>query len=472
MKLWERVVEARLRKVVEICEQQYGFMPRKSTTDAIFALRILMEKYRDGQRELHCVFVDLEKAYDRVPREELWYCMRKSGVAEKYVRVVQNMYERSRTVVRCAVGQTEEFKVEVGLHQGSALSPFLFAIVMDQLSEEVRQESPWTMMFADDMVICSESREQVEENLERWRFALERRGMKVSRSKTEYMCVNEREGSGTVRLQGEEVKKVQEFKYLGSTVQSNGECGKERRKNVSLTFDLDDKLPAEGPDWRESKTNLPWGRCPTCCQRRRVPAAPCSHPPAPWGVPDPRKTDIIAPEPSFVGGRRSVRVLGGGRHSALLLGGGRRLALRLGCGRHSALLLGCGRRSAPPLRCGRRVGPFGLAVGSFAPPTCLAPASHSPHVPCLDPRSPHLPRLGPHFPPLALLLLLAPPPKCLALLLAPPTGLSTFLAPPQDPSLDRTFWEGLGFSRKKSSPLLNWIEDTWMRKISLYKMLL
>ncbi|KAK3558928.1 hypothetical protein QTP86_000005 [Hemibagrus guttatus] len=170
---------------------------------------------------------DLEKAYDRVPREELWYCMRKSGVAEKYVRVVQDMYERSRTVVRCAVGQTEEFNVEVGLHQGSALSPFLFAIVMDQLSEEVRQESPWTMMFADDIVICSESREQVEENLERWRFALERRGMKVSRSKTEYMCVNEREGSGTVRLQGEEVKKVQEFKYLGSTVQSNGECGKE-----------------------------------------------------------------------------------------------------------------------------------------------------------------------------------------------------------------------------------------------------
>ncbi|KAK3548852.1 hypothetical protein QTP70_021037 [Hemibagrus guttatus] len=206
MKVWERVVEARLRK------------------------------YRDGQRELHCVFVDLEKAHDRVLREELWYCMRKSGVAEKYVRVVQDMYERSRTVVRCAVGQTEEFKVEVGLHQGSALSPFLFAIVMDQLTEEVRQESPWTMMFADDIVICSESREQVEEKLERWRFALERRGMKVSCSKTEYMCVNERKGSGTVRLQVEEVKKVQEFKYLGSTVQSNGECGEEVKKQVQALW--------------------------------------------------------------------------------------------------------------------------------------------------------------------------------------------------------------------------------------------
>ncbi|KAK3562622.1 hypothetical protein QTP86_003350 [Hemibagrus guttatus] len=177
---------------------------------------------------------------------EVWKCLGEAAVeflaslfnrvlekrAEKYVRVVQDMYERSRTVVRCAVGQTEEFNVEVGLHQGSALSPFLFAIVMDQLSEEVRQESPWTMMFADDIVICSESREQVEENLERWRFALERRGMKVSRSKTEYMCVNEREGSETVRLQSEEVKKVQEFKYLGSTVQSNGECGKEVKKRV------------------------------------------------------------------------------------------------------------------------------------------------------------------------------------------------------------------------------------------------
>ncbi|KAK3512557.1 hypothetical protein QTP70_017149 [Hemibagrus guttatus] len=184
------------------------------------------EREKKSRRGELCGTENLEKAYDRVPREELWYCMRKSGVAEKYVRVVQDMYERSRTVVRCAVGQTEEFNVEVGLHQGSALSPFLFAIVMDQLSEEVRQESPWTMMFADDIVICSESREQVEENLERWRFALERRGMKVSRSKTEYMCVNEREGSGTVRLQGEEVKKVQEFKYLGSTARVMESVGK------------------------------------------------------------------------------------------------------------------------------------------------------------------------------------------------------------------------------------------------------
>ena len=73
-------------------------------------------------------------------REELWYYIRRSGVAEKYVRVVQDMYESWKTVMRCAEGVTEDFKVEVGLHQGS--SPFLFAMMMDRLTDEVRQESP------------------------------------------------------------------------------------------------------------------------------------------------------------------------------------------------------------------------------------------------------------------------------------------------------------------------------------------
>ena len=62
-------------------------------------------------------------------------------------------------------------------------------MVMNRLTDEVRQESPWNMMFADDIVICSKSKEQVERSLERWRYALETRGMNVSRSKTEYVCV-------------------------------------------------------------------------------------------------------------------------------------------------------------------------------------------------------------------------------------------------------------------------------------------
>lgn len=63
--------------------------------------------------------------------------------------------------MRCVAGVTEELRVEVGVRQGSAPSRFSFAMLMDRLTDEVRRDSPWTMTFADDIVVCSKSREQV-----------------------------------------------------------------------------------------------------------------------------------------------------------------------------------------------------------------------------------------------------------------------------------------------------------------------
>ena len=76
------------------------------------------------------------------------------------------MYEGSKTAVRCAVGTTESFKVKVGLHHKSALSLFLFAVTIDRLTDEVRREPTWTMLFADEIVICEETREKVKRRLE------------------------------------------------------------------------------------------------------------------------------------------------------------------------------------------------------------------------------------------------------------------------------------------------------------------
>ena len=118
------------------------------------------------------------------------------------------MYEGSETVVRCAVGTTESFNVKVGFHQGSALSPFLFAVIMDRLTDEVRREPLWTMLFADDIVIFKETREEVERRLESWKYALERRGMKVSRSKTEYLCINGGNDDVTVNMEDTKVPRV------------------------------------------------------------------------------------------------------------------------------------------------------------------------------------------------------------------------------------------------------------------------
>ena len=141
--------------------------------------------------------------------------MRKSGIVKKYVQLVQDMYEESETVVRCAVGTTKSFKVKVGLHQGSALSPFLFAVIMDRLTDEVRREPPWTMLFVDDIVICEETRKEVERRLKSWKYALERRRIKVSRSKTEYFCINGGNDDKTGKMENAKVSRVKKFKYLG-----------------------------------------------------------------------------------------------------------------------------------------------------------------------------------------------------------------------------------------------------------------
>lgn len=114
-----------------------------------------------------------------------------------------------------------------------ALSHFLFVMVVDRLTDEVRQESPYIMTFTEHTVICSESREQVEESLERWRHALERRGIKVSGSKTEYMCVDEREMGVTIKLEGVVIVKIDEFKYLESPIQSNRQCIREVKKRMA-----------------------------------------------------------------------------------------------------------------------------------------------------------------------------------------------------------------------------------------------
>ena len=60
-------------------KNSFGFVKGKSTTDVIFALRQLQERYREGQQDLHCVFVDLKKTYDRAPSEELYWCIRDKG---------------------------------------------------------------------------------------------------------------------------------------------------------------------------------------------------------------------------------------------------------------------------------------------------------------------------------------------------------------------------------------------------------
>ena len=138
MKIVEKVLGRRLRHMVKVDEMQFGFMLCKGTIDAVFILRRLQQEYLDKEKKLYMCFVDLEKAFDRVPRKELEWAMRKKGIPEVMVRAVMSLYKGAKTSVRVELELSEEFEVKVGVHQGSVLSPLVFAIVVDVVTENVR----------------------------------------------------------------------------------------------------------------------------------------------------------------------------------------------------------------------------------------------------------------------------------------------------------------------------------------------
>ena len=119
----------------------------------LFSLRQLQERHRYGQQDLHSVNIDLKYVYDIVLREELYWGMNNQWIPEKYIRLAKGMYHQCKTVGRCVAETSEPFAVEVGLHQGSAFSHFLFAIMMDSLTESIRKVALWQMRSADDGVL-------------------------------------------------------------------------------------------------------------------------------------------------------------------------------------------------------------------------------------------------------------------------------------------------------------------------------
>ena len=126
-----------------------------------------------------------------VPREIIWYSLRRKGVPEAYINIIRDMYAGCKTSVMTSAGRTKEIAIEVELHQGSALSLLLFVIIIDVITEEIDEGTPWAIMFADDLVLCDPDREMVEVRQERWRECMEKNGLKVSRAKTEHLQTTE-----------------------------------------------------------------------------------------------------------------------------------------------------------------------------------------------------------------------------------------------------------------------------------------
>jgi hypothetical protein len=163
------------------------------------------------------------------------------------------MYTNVVTSVRASDGDTDDFPINIGLHQVSALSPYLFALVIDEVTRDIQGDIPWCMIFADDVVLIEESRSGVSQNLKLWRQTLEAKCFRLIRSKIEYMkCDFSAMGyeDGDVSLDGQVVPKKDTFCYLGSMLQKEGD----------IDEDVSHRIKAGWLKWRQGAGVLcdPW----------------------------------------------------------------------------------------------------------------------------------------------------------------------------------------------------------------------
>uniref|UniRef100_W5NG36 ribonuclease H n=1 Tax=Lepisosteus oculatus TaxID=7918 RepID=W5NG36_LEPOC len=160
------------------------------------------------------------------------------------------LYQKATSSVRCAAGTSDTFPINVGVHQGSALSPLLFILCMDTVTKYIQTRHLWMILYADDVMIASEMRHGLEQHVQEWKTHLERFGMKLNIKKTEYLECGD-QTDGTIAAGGVQLNKVTQFKYLGSCINSDCTTLQDARTRVSATWMkwrqvtgvLSDKIP-------------------------------------------------------------------------------------------------------------------------------------------------------------------------------------------------------------------------------------
>uniref|UniRef100_A0A3B3S8K7 Reverse transcriptase domain-containing protein n=1 Tax=Paramormyrops kingsleyae TaxID=1676925 RepID=A0A3B3S8K7_9TELE len=241
-KVFSRVLERRVRSIVDsrIQEEQCGFRPGRGTLDQLYALARVLEGAWEFAYPVYMCFVDLEKAYDRVPRGTLWVVLREYGVWGPLLWAIRSLYEWGRSLVLIASYKLDMFPVWVGLRQGWPLSSILFIIFMDRISRHsqgvegvqfggIRIAS---LLFADDVVLLASSAGDLQRALGRFAAKCEAAGMRISTSKSETMVLSRKRVDCPLQVREDVLPQVEEFKYLGVLFTCEGRQDRELDKRI------------------------------------------------------------------------------------------------------------------------------------------------------------------------------------------------------------------------------------------------
>ena len=144
-----KVILNRLKSQAEkiIAEEQAGFRAGRSTTEQIFNLRILCEKYLQHQQNLYHVFIDFRKAFGRVWYAALWATMRKNNISANLVRTMEQLYDKATSAVQMNGSIGEWFGTTVEVRQGCLRSPILFNIFLERIMSDALEEHSVENLF-------------------------------------------------------------------------------------------------------------------------------------------------------------------------------------------------------------------------------------------------------------------------------------------------------------------------------------
>ena len=239
-KLFGCIMEMKISEWAELNNKrahgQAGFRKHHNTIDHLVTLRVLMEESRLKGKKLYCCFVDFKKAFDMVPRNNLWKRMEELQVPIEFMYAISRIYEKVMCRVHMQDQISDFFASTIGVKQGCPLSPTLFGLAIDELEqmvlefmheegiEEVMIKNVVIMLllYADDVVLLAHTLEDAQKLMKVLENFCLHSGLVVNVSKTKVMLVKAlNKEKPCIVYKNEPLEVVDSFKYLGLEVPSN-----------------------------------------------------------------------------------------------------------------------------------------------------------------------------------------------------------------------------------------------------------
>jgi hypothetical protein len=270
-KILARILQTRLATALDhkLRPTQFGFRKNRSCSQPLHIVRRLQDKAERAGSSLYLLFLDWEKAFDRIHPEALLTALRRYGVSEGFVELIANIYQEPRFTVTAAGHTSKPETAHTGIRQGCPLSPYLFLVVhsaiMHDVETQLQQQMgtlPWVhsanhplfdLAYADDTVLMGQSPGVVNKALHLIQTTAEHYNLKLNRGKCEYIVMN---GKGTLTFtDGTEVKQVKAAKYLGAIITDTARVQADLRARLARARTGMDRL---SKFWAHTDISIKW----------------------------------------------------------------------------------------------------------------------------------------------------------------------------------------------------------------------